>query len=36
LGPYAEKITGQVLTVDAGASICGGSLLAHEKRSEMP
>jgi enoyl-[acyl-carrier protein] reductase I len=31
LGPYAEKITGQVLVVDGGASVCGGPLLDYEK-----
>jgi len=31
LGPYAEKITGQVLYVDGGASIVGGSLLPQER-----
>lgn len=31
LSPYANKITGQVLTVDGGASIIGGSLCEHEK-----
>lgn len=30
LGPYAAKITGQVLPVDGGASIMGGPLLPHE------
>ncbi len=31
LGPYATKITGQVLKVDGGASIVGGTLLPHER-----
>lgn len=31
LGPQADKITGQTLVVDGGASIVGGSLLDHEK-----
>ena len=31
LGPYADKITGQVLYVDGGASIVGGSLLPQER-----
>ena len=31
LGPKARRITGQVLAVDGGASIVGGSLLAFEK-----
>jgi enoyl-[acyl-carrier protein] reductase I len=31
LGPYARKITGQVLYVDGGASIMGGPLLEHER-----
>lgn len=35
LGPYAAKITGQVLTVDGGASIMGGSLLSHERRNKV-
>lgn len=33
LGPYASKITGQVLTVDGGAAIVGGPLLPHERRA---
>jgi len=31
LGPYARKITGQVVHVDGGASVVGGDLLPHEK-----
>jgi enoyl-[acyl-carrier protein] reductase I len=31
LGPYAEKITGQVMHVDGGASITGGELMSFEK-----
>jgi enoyl-[acyl-carrier-protein] reductase (NADH) len=31
LGPYAAKITGQVLYVDGGASITGGALEDHER-----
>jgi enoyl-[acyl-carrier protein] reductase I len=31
MGPYAKKISGQVLYVDGGASIVGGELLAHER-----
>jgi meromycolic acid enoyl-[acyl-carrier-protein] reductase len=31
LGPYSEKITGQVLTVDGGASIMAGELHPFEK-----
>jgi enoyl-[acyl-carrier protein] reductase I len=31
VGPYSAKITGQVLKVDGGASVIGGSLLEHEK-----
>jgi len=31
LGPSASVITGQVLTVDGGASIVGGGLLDHER-----
>jgi enoyl-[acyl-carrier-protein] reductase (NADH) len=31
LGPYARKITGQVLYVDGGASIMGGDLLPMER-----
>ena len=31
LGPYAKKITGQVLHVDGGASIMGGELLPMER-----
>ena len=34
LGPGAAKITGQILTVDGGASIMGGDLLPHEQRTE--
>jgi enoyl-[acyl-carrier protein] reductase I len=32
LGPYARKITGQVLHVDGGASIMGGDLLPAERQ----
>ena len=32
LGPLAMKVTGQILTVDGGASIMGGALMEHEKR----
>jgi len=31
LGPFAQKITGQVLHVDGGASITGGELMPFEK-----
>jgi enoyl-[acyl-carrier-protein] reductase (NADH) len=31
MGPYAKKISGQVLYVDGGASIIGGELLPHER-----
>lgn len=31
LGPFAQKITGQVLHVDGGASIVGGDLMPFEK-----
>ena len=31
VGPYAKKITGQVLNVDGGASIMGGELLPMER-----
>lgn len=31
LGPFAQKITGQVLHVDGGASIIGGDLMSFEK-----
>jgi len=31
LGPYASKITGQVLPVDGGAAIMGGPLMEHER-----
>ncbi len=34
LGPRSSKITGQVLTVDGGASIMGGVLLDHERSAE--
>ena len=34
LGPYAKKITGQVLHVDGGASIIGGQILPNERRAE--
>lgn len=31
MGPYAQKISGQVLYVDGGASVIGGTLLPHER-----
>lgn len=31
LGPYSQKITGQVLHVDGGASICGGEIMPFER-----
>ena len=31
LGPYAAKITGEILHVDGGASIIGGGLMDHER-----
>jgi enoyl-[acyl-carrier protein] reductase I len=31
LGPYAAKITGQVLAVDGGAAVMGGGLQEHER-----
>lgn len=34
LGPYAKKITGQVIHVDGGASIMGGDLLPSEREWE--
>lgn len=34
LGPQSSRITGQVLAVDGGASIVGGSLLDYEKSAE--
>jgi enoyl-[acyl-carrier-protein] reductase (NADH) len=34
LGPRSDKITGQVLKVDGGASITGGNLLDFEKRKD--
>lgn len=34
LGPYAAKITGQVIHVDGGASIIGGDLMMHERPIE--
>jgi enoyl ACP reductase len=34
LGPRSAKITGQVLVVDGGAGIAGGSLLDFERRGE--
>jgi len=34
LGPYSQKITGQVIHVDGGASIVGGDLLQYEKMWE--
>lgn len=36
LGPRSEKITGQTLVVDGGASIIGGHLLDHERRGRPP
>ncbi len=36
LGPYAQKITGQILTVDGGAAITGGALMGFEKRAHPP
>ena len=35
LSPMARRITGQVLAVDGGASIMGGPLMEHERRSEQ-
>ena len=34
LGPYAKKITGQVIHVDGGASVVGGDLQMHERPIE--
>ena len=34
LGPYSQKITGEILYVDGGASHTGGQILAHERVSE--
>lgn len=31
VGPYSDKITGQVLHVDGGASVMGGSLMENER-----
>ncbi len=31
LGPYSQKITGQVIHVDGGASIAGGEMMPHER-----
>ncbi|MDA0990220.1 MAG: SDR family oxidoreductase [Verrucomicrobia bacterium] len=31
VGPYSQKITGQVLKVDGGASVIGGTMLEHER-----
>lgn len=31
MGPYAKKISGQVLYVDGGASVIGGELMPHER-----
>ena len=36
LGPYSEKITGQVLYVDAGTAITGGILEEHERPAAEP
>jgi enoyl ACP reductase len=36
LGPYSKKITGQVLTVDGGASIMAGTLLPFEGGEPTP
>lgn len=36
LGPLSAKITGQVLNVDGGASICGGELLDFERAAQPP
>jgi len=36
LGPHARKITGQILTVDGGASIMGGQLMPFERPPEHP
>ena len=36
LGPYAKKITGQVIHVDGGASIMGGELLPAERNFPEP
>lgn len=35
LGPFAQKITGQVLHVDGGASIAGGELMQFEKHHSI-
>ena len=34
VGPYAKKITGQVLYVDGGASVIGGEMLPFERPAE--
>lgn len=36
LGPFAKKITGQVMHVDGGASITGGELMSFEKHAATP
>ncbi|MCF7855064.1 MAG: SDR family oxidoreductase [Candidatus Pacebacteria bacterium] len=36
LGPYSEKITGQILAVDGGAAVMGGPRLAHEMANSEP
>ena len=36
LGPMSRKITGQILTVDGGASIVAGELQPHELPSGRP
>jgi enoyl-[acyl-carrier protein] reductase I len=35
LGPYAQKITGQVIHVDGGASIAGGEMMANERHHSV-
>ncbi len=32
IGPYAKKITGQVIYVDGGANVAGGHILEHERQ----
>ena len=34
LGPYSQKITGEILYVDGGASNTGGQIMAHERALE--
>jgi meromycolic acid enoyl-[acyl-carrier-protein] reductase len=36
LGPFAQKITGQIMYVDGGASITGGELMDFERASTTP